>query len=162
MRIAIGQINTTVGALRQNMRKVLEFCENAQRQQASLVIFPELCLTGYPPRDLLNVAGFLDEADATLQELVASVPPGITGPSQIRWRNEEEMYPPAVDTEAYYLNEILRKTNQIIGVTANQVFQTLMPQVTAILVTDASFAALISLNESPTINFDSRFVSVEN
>ena len=62
----------------------------------------------------------------------------------------------------YYLNKILRKTNQIIGVTANQVFQTLKPQVTAILVTDASFAALISLNESPTINFDSRFVSAEN
>ncbi len=77
MKIAIGQINPTVGALRANKGLVLEAAQKALLLGARLVVFPELCLTGYPPRDLLNVRGFVHEADAVLGELVAEVPQGL-------------------------------------------------------------------------------------
>ena len=77
MKLAIGQINPTVGALRSNMALVIDGALQARQLGARLAIFPELCLTGYPPRDLLNVRGFVDEADAVLQELVQTLPDGI-------------------------------------------------------------------------------------
>ena len=77
MKLAIGQINSTVGALRDNAQRILEAVGRASAAGARLVVFPEMALTGYPPRDLLNVTGFLHEADLTLQELVGSIPPGV-------------------------------------------------------------------------------------
>jgi NAD+ synthase (glutamine-hydrolysing) len=77
MKIAIGQIDPTVGALRGNAQRIVEFATQARADGARLVVFPELCLTGYPPRDLLNVAGFVREADLALAELVKQVPEGI-------------------------------------------------------------------------------------
>ena len=77
MRIAIGQINSTVGALKPNAQKMLLYIEEARNQKAELVIFPELALTGYPPKDLLEAAGFVDDNVAQLQDLVSRVD-GIT------------------------------------------------------------------------------------
>ena len=77
MKIAIGQINPTVGALEQNAALVLHDVARARDAGARLVVFPELCLTGYPPRDLLSVAGFVERADAVLDQLVAQLPEGI-------------------------------------------------------------------------------------
>src|SRR5438876_6026457 len=54
MKIALAQTNMTVGALRQNARKILEFTAEARAQKADLAIFPELAITGYPPKDLLE------------------------------------------------------------------------------------------------------------
>ncbi|HBO70802.1 MAG TPA: hypothetical protein DD658_12090, partial [Deltaproteobacteria bacterium] len=48
-RIALAQINTTVGDIRGNARKILEYAERAREAGASLVLFPELAVTGYPP-----------------------------------------------------------------------------------------------------------------
>lgn len=53
MRIALGQINTTVGALDANTQKILEWLERARGLDADIVAFPELAITGYPPEDLL-------------------------------------------------------------------------------------------------------------
>ena len=54
MKIAIAQINTKVGDLQGNASKIKKFIEKAAKLNAELVIFPELSLTGYPPKDLLN------------------------------------------------------------------------------------------------------------
>jgi len=78
MKIAIAQINPTVGALGANARLVLEQAAQARAAGARLVVFPELCLTGYPPRDLLNVTGFVRDAGQVLDQMVADVPEGIT------------------------------------------------------------------------------------
>ncbi|MBV8705772.1 MAG: NAD+ synthase [Acidobacteriaceae bacterium] len=65
MRIALAQINNTVGDLEANSAKILEFARRAQEAGAELVAFPELALTGYPPRDLVEKDSFLDRtADA--------------------------------------------------------------------------------------------------
>jgi len=61
MRIALGQINTTVGALKQNALKMLSYIERAKEEKAEMILFPELAIPGYPPKDLLEKAGFVEE-----------------------------------------------------------------------------------------------------
>lgn len=61
LRVALCQLNTTVGDLHGNAAKILSWYRQAVRQGADLVAFPELTLTGYPPRDLLDMPDFLDK-----------------------------------------------------------------------------------------------------
>lgn len=71
MRIALAQINPTVGDLAGNRRLVEESAVKAAAAGATLVLFPELALTGYPPMDLLERRGFVDDQ---LRELEALLP----------------------------------------------------------------------------------------
>ncbi|MBX6423892.1 NAD+ synthase [Thermosulfurimonas sp. F29] len=73
MRIALAQINPTVGDLSGNLERILEFYEKAREIGARLVLFPELCLCGYPPRDLLYRREFLRAVKETLSRLVRSI-----------------------------------------------------------------------------------------
>ena len=59
MKLALAQINTIVGDLRGNANKVSDYCRKARDLGASLVVFPELTLTGYPPLDLLESVDFV-------------------------------------------------------------------------------------------------------
>jgi NAD+ synthase (glutamine-hydrolysing) len=72
VRIALAQINTVVGDLDGNRRRIIERVDEARRAQADLVLFPELAVTGYPPEDLLLRPGFLRAADATLGTIAAA------------------------------------------------------------------------------------------
>lgn len=74
MRIAIGQIDTIIGDLDGNARRVLEACAEAKAKGARLAVFPELVVTGYPPRDLLNVPDFLGASDAAVDRIVREAP----------------------------------------------------------------------------------------
>ena len=67
MKLALAQINPTVGDLRGNTDRVFDFARRADAQGADLVVFPELCLSGYPPRDLVNVTAFLDDGEKRLR-----------------------------------------------------------------------------------------------
>ncbi len=69
MRIALAQVNTTVGDLEGNASKILEYVRQADAAGAELVAFPELALTGYPPRDLVEKDAFLDRTAETLDRL---------------------------------------------------------------------------------------------
>jgi NAD+ synthase (glutamine-hydrolysing) len=53
MRIALAQMNPTVGDFEGNRKLIEEYIEKAHLQNADIVIFPELSLCGYPPGDLL-------------------------------------------------------------------------------------------------------------
>ncbi|MGE5700741.1 MAG: NAD+ synthase [Deltaproteobacteria bacterium] len=77
LRIALAQINTTVGDIAGNARKILEFADNAKGKGARLVVFPELALTGYPPEDLLLRASFIEENMAAWRDLAKRIS-GIT------------------------------------------------------------------------------------
>lgn len=68
VRIALAQINPTVGNLEGNCKIIVEGIEKARSMAADLVVFPELALTGYPPEDLLLKPYFLDATQAMLQE----------------------------------------------------------------------------------------------
>ncbi len=67
MRIAIAQIDNTVGDLEGNAAKILVCARQAERTGADVVVFPELALTGYPPRDLVEKHSFLERTEEALQ-----------------------------------------------------------------------------------------------
>jgi NAD+ synthase (glutamine-hydrolysing) len=69
MRLALAQINTTVGDLDGNRERILRGLEEAKAAQSDLVLFPELAVTGYPPEDLLLRPGFIRAAEKSLREL---------------------------------------------------------------------------------------------
>jgi NAD+ synthase (glutamine-hydrolysing) len=70
-RIALAQIDTTVGDFAGNAARVRAATERARAAGASLAVFPELALCGYPPRDFLDLPEFLARARRTLDELAA-------------------------------------------------------------------------------------------
>ena len=71
MKIALAQINTVVGDISGNRDSVLQVVEKSQALGADIAVFPELCLTGYPPRDLLGLHGFVESNLRALQEIAA-------------------------------------------------------------------------------------------
>ena len=71
-RVALAQMNPTVGDLRGNVRMALDYVEQARAQQADLVALPELALPGYPPEDLLFKPAFIRDTRAALDEVVAA------------------------------------------------------------------------------------------
>ena len=75
MRIALAQINPTVGDLQGNSRKIVDYARQAHARGADLAVFPELCVIGYPPQDLLENPFFMDAAQQALEWIVAQVPP---------------------------------------------------------------------------------------
>lgn len=72
MRIALAQIDTTVGDIPGNAGRVREACTRAQAAGAELVVFPEQTLGGYPALDLWEDRDFLDAGEAALKDLAKS------------------------------------------------------------------------------------------
>jgi NAD+ synthase (glutamine-hydrolysing) len=75
MLVALGQINPTVGDLEGNLRLVLRTLREGAEAGASLVVLPELALTGYPPEDLLQKPAFLRDTQEALGRILESAPP---------------------------------------------------------------------------------------
>src|SRR5260370_33780689 len=69
MKTALAKTTTTVGDLCGNAQRILAFARRAADQTAHAVAFPELTLTGYPPRDLLEKQSFLDQTEQRLEQL---------------------------------------------------------------------------------------------
>ena len=73
LRVAVGQINPTVGDLAGNVELARRAAAEAAAAGADVAVLPELAVTGYPPEDLLLKPGFVAEARAALEDLAASV-----------------------------------------------------------------------------------------
>ncbi len=71
VKIALAQINPTVGDFDGNARKILDFTQQAVQRGANLVAFPELAVCGYPPADLLEKPAFVARAGEVLEEIAA-------------------------------------------------------------------------------------------
>jgi NAD+ synthase (glutamine-hydrolysing) len=71
VRIALAQVNATVGDLDGNARLIVEWTRRAARRGARVVVFPEMMLTGYPVEDLALRASFVDASVRTLHEVAA-------------------------------------------------------------------------------------------
>jgi len=69
VKIALAQINPTVGDFAGNTRKILEFASRAEAEGAGLVVFPELAVCGYPPADLLEKTVFVARAERAVDEI---------------------------------------------------------------------------------------------
>ncbi len=73
IRLAIAQINCTVGDLEGNAEKILEYLGLAEESRCDIVSFPELAITGYPPEDLLLKPSFIEDNIAMLGKVAKSV-----------------------------------------------------------------------------------------
>ena len=73
MKIAIAQLNATVGDLSGNVTRIADFAARARREGADLMVTPELALCGYPPEDLLLRADFLEACEQAMRDLASRV-----------------------------------------------------------------------------------------
>jgi len=71
VKIALGQINPTVGDFAGNAEKIIGSSRNAQAAGAGLILFPELSICGYPPRDLVERASFVEHNHETAERIAA-------------------------------------------------------------------------------------------
>ena len=71
-RLALAQINTTVGDIPGNTAIMLDCIQQARDARADLIAFPEMATTGYPPEDLLFKPSFLRENVAAMEKIVAA------------------------------------------------------------------------------------------
>ena len=78
MKLAIAQIDPTVGDLTGNAQQILAAAQSAAEQGATLLLTPELSLCGYPPRDLLLRPGFIQQMQTVVEQLACDLPKGLT------------------------------------------------------------------------------------
>src|SRR5512133_491320 len=71
MKIAIAQLNYTIGAFDDNVEKIIRSIRRARQEKAALVVFSELAVCGYPPHDLLEYKHFVEECDARINQIAA-------------------------------------------------------------------------------------------
>jgi NAD+ synthase (glutamine-hydrolysing) len=74
VKIALGQINPTIGDFSGNSKKIIESARQAHSLGAEMVLFPELAVCGYPPRDLLEKPAFVARSQQVINEIAQAVP----------------------------------------------------------------------------------------
>ena len=80
MKIALAQLNPTVGDFKGNTARILDYAKRAGESGADLVVFPELAIPGYPPQDLLEDENFLAHCQRSLDTIAqATAQPGMPG-----------------------------------------------------------------------------------
>jgi NAD+ synthase (glutamine-hydrolysing) len=80
MKIALAQINPTVGDFAGNAARILDFAGRARERGAELVVFSELCLCGYLPHDLIERPDFVERNQQELERLAKKIPlPAVVG-----------------------------------------------------------------------------------
>src|SRR4051794_5328179 len=89
MRIALAQINPIVGDLAYNVEKHVEFATRARSGGAQLVVFPELSVVGYPPKDLLLKTQFVQDNLRAVQSIASRIGGGIDAIVGYAEKNEQ-------------------------------------------------------------------------
>jgi NAD+ synthase (glutamine-hydrolysing) len=74
VKIALGQINPTIGDFTGNSKKIIESSRQALALGAEMILFPELAVCGYPPRDLLEKPAFVERNQQVVHEIAVAVP----------------------------------------------------------------------------------------
>src|SRR4030042_3030267 len=69
MKIALAQLNFTIGAFDENVEKIIRTIRRARQEKATLVVFSELAVCGYPPLDLLEYRYFLDKCEDSMNQI---------------------------------------------------------------------------------------------
>jgi NAD+ synthase (glutamine-hydrolysing) len=103
MKIALAQLNFHIGNFRDNVAKIRESIVNARQQGARLIIFPELSVSGYPPRDFLEFDDFIDKCLDAVREIAAEchgISAIVGGPSRNPGLSGKRLY-----NSAFYLEE---------------------------------------------------------
>ncbi len=90
MRIALCQTNPIVGDLAGNAQKILAWSQRAVDEQADLAVFPELCVVGYPPQDLMDRPSFMDEVNDAVDYVAHQLPSGLAALIGAPVRNDDK------------------------------------------------------------------------
>ena len=98
LRVALAQLNPTVGDLEGNTRKIVDWIDRAREAGADLVAFPELVLTGYPPEDLLLKPSFIRDNLRHLEQVVAASKGSPSSPASSTWTRTSTTPPPSPTT----------------------------------------------------------------
>lgn len=104
MKIALAQINTTVGDFAGNIERIVKFARCAAERKADFVIFHELALCGYPPRDLVEKPEFLERSQSELERLATMLPDIPTLVGYVR-HSHVQQGKPAADAAALLHNK---------------------------------------------------------
>jgi NAD+ synthase (glutamine-hydrolysing) len=110
MKIALVQMNPIIGDLVYNKERILGYCEKAQNDMADLVIFPELCLTGYPPKDLLLRKDFLQAQENALTQIAKATTINVLLGAAILFENSPRPYNAAVLCGQHDWHLVAKKT----------------------------------------------------
>lgn len=111
MKIALVQMNPTVGALKKNCSRIKDSYRTAAAEGTRLVVYPELAITGYPPQDLLLYQGFRQQVEAVVREVLAPLTAG--GPTLLLgspFTVDGRLYNTAVQMEDGQIRALHRKT----------------------------------------------------
>ena len=71
IRIAIAQMNSLVGDYQGNIKKIKNYIDQACENKADIIVFPEMCINGYPPEDLLLKTQFLKDSLKSIKEIAS-------------------------------------------------------------------------------------------
>jgi len=114
MNLAVAQINTTVGDLSGNIARILDAARSVASQNPDLIVFPELTVCGYPPRDILYDASFVEAVQAATLDLARQaegLPPLLVGSFAPA---EQKLYQhPSLNNIAYLMHGGEMKVAQI-------------------------------------------------
>jgi NAD+ synthase (glutamine-hydrolysing) len=89
MKVFTVQLNPVIGDIEYNTKKILSFLQKAKEQKADVVLFPELCLCGYPPEDLLLFDVFIEKVEKNLKKIAKETKDLFVAIGCVR-KNEEE------------------------------------------------------------------------
>lgn len=70
VRIAVGQMNSTLGDFENNTKKIIDYIKEAKNKECDIILFPELAITGYPPEDLVYKKSFLNANLKSLEKIL--------------------------------------------------------------------------------------------
>ncbi len=113
MKIAMAQINPTVGDLEGNVQKIRRYIRESKKKEANLVAFPELAVTGYPPQDLLYEGGFVYENKRLLDKIVKESTGVITVVGFVDYDQDRRG---SDGTEVKYNSAAVIKDGKLVGV----------------------------------------------
>ena len=114
MKLALVQINTTVGDLEGNVRRILDAARSALSDGPDLIVFPEMTISGYPPRDILYDLSFVDAVQAAMEDLVyrsKNLPPMLVG--SFAPSGENMLEHPALNNVVYLIKNGVKSVAQI-------------------------------------------------
>ncbi len=110
VRIAMAQVNPTVGDFEGNKRLVCQYIERAKDAGADIVVFPELVISGYPPQDLLNTRAFLEDNQKSLEHICDSVEGIVAIVGSVEHDSHWKLYNSAAVIQDGQIIEMVRKT----------------------------------------------------
>lgn len=110
MKIAMVQMNPTVGDLKSNVEKICSYIRQFRSEAVDLVIFPELCVTGYPPKDLLLRDDFLNAVEQKFNQLIVPSSRGLGVVVGLPTRCERGLYNSAVLLQNGDIWDVCHKT----------------------------------------------------